>query len=795
MSRFDLGDNIKKPKTVPATVEGFWKRVDSEKAGRICAELADILEAKRRGDMSQEDYKTKKAEIKLGAAFYTPHAHFNKAYKSNEGEPVDSGKCIIDLDGCEDFPELYAKTLMGRERELGINMVNRSVSGTGGHVLFDIPEGMDRQTAQAWMSHEMGDVEYDKAVHEPERAIYLPCREYILYIDEELMFSDELHPAKVKYDGSSKMDDVREKPSDINHQTSAIVESPVEADERTMLIFHECMKEEGVVDADFVNEGGRHNSVKLVLSHCNQLLTQEETLGVLKVLMPNNWQDENIQTLVGDFYSKYLDRSKPLSLVQKRIFKESKRRFRAEQEEDSNLNDVEGCSDAQSKDSLSRMFASNVPPTIPQNLPRLVNTVIKNTPRLYQATVAQAMFPALATYPKRLSFRYIDNQQRELRINCLIIAGTGTGKDICTKQPLSHIIADIKQRDEINRERLKKYNEEYNNKANNKQKPQRPDDLVIQTIKSDVTRAALVQRMDDAQGAPLYVRMNELEQWDKVEGATGRSNQFTVMKQNDDEENDFGSDRASTQSITGSGSLHLNWNANTTISKAMKYFRYVVTDGPISRLCLATIPDCEIGSDIPVFGDYDTAYDEALKPYIENLKAATGVIDCQQAKKLIKRLKAECADFARLSQDTVFDNLTHRALVHAFRKACLLYAANGMKWERSIEDFCRWSLYYDLYLKMKYWGDQIRSADGDVQVSKRGPESLLDSLPSEFTLEDAKRVRQQKGMDAGRARKMISTWQSRNFVIQMSDVSFKKLSEEERKSIQKGKNQKKNNDE
>lgn len=795
MSRFDLGDNIKKPKTVPATVEGFWKRVDSEKAGRICAELADILEAKRRGDMSQEDYKTKKAEIKLGAAFYTPHAHFNKAYKSNEGEPVDSGKCIIDLDGCEDFPELYAKTLMGRERELGINMVNRSVSGTGGHVLFDIPEGMDRQTAQAWMSHEMGDVEYDKAVHEPERAIYLPCREYILYIDEELMFSDELHAAKVKYDGRSKMDDVREKPSDINHQTSAIVESPVEADERTMLIFHECMKEEGVVDADFVNEGGRHNSVKLVLSHCNQLLTQEETLGVLKVLMPNNWQDENIQTLVGDFYSKYLDRSKPLSLVQKRIFKESKRRFRAEQEEDSNLNDVEGCSDAQSKDSLSRMFASNVPPTIPQNLPRLVNTVIKNTPRLYQATVAQAMFPALATYPKRLSFRYIDNQQRELRINCLIIAGTGTGKDICTKQPLSHIIADIKQRDEINRERLKKYNEEYNNKANNKQKPQRPDDLVIQTIKSDVTRAALVQRMDDAQGAPLYVRMNELEQWDKVEGATGRSNQFTVMKQNDDEENDFGSDRASTQSITGSGSLHLNWNANTTISKAMKYFRYVVTDGPISRLCLATIPDCEIGSDIPVFGDYDTAYDEALKPYIENLKAATGVIDCQQAKKLIKRLKAECADFARLSQDTVFDNLTHRALVHAFRKACLLYAANGMKWERSIEDFCRWSLYYDLYLKMKYWGDQIRSADGDVQVSKRGPESLLDSLPSEFTLEDAKRVRQQKGMDAGRARKMISTWQSRNFVIQMSDVSFKKLSEEERKSIQKGKNQKKNNDE
>ena len=801
MSRFDLGDNIKKPKTVPATVEGFWKKVDATRTGRICAELADILEAKRRGDMSQEDYKTKKAEIKLGASFYTPHAHFNKAYKSNEGEPVDSGKAIIDLDGCENFLELYAKHLMGRERELGINMVNRSVSGTGGHVLFDIPEGMDRQTAQAWMSHEMGDVDYDKAVHEPERAIYIPCREYILYIDEELMFSDELHAAKVKYDVRGKMDDVREKSSDVDRQASggrphdSLQEAPVEADGRTRMIFHECMKEEGVSDEDFVNEGGRHNSVKLVLSHCNQLLTQAETLGVLKELMPNNWQDENIQTLVGDFYSKYLDRNKPLSMVQKRIFKESKKRFSALQKGDGELHQDGVASGEGPQDSLSRMFASNVPPALPSNLPKLVKAVTKNTPEIYLATVAQAMFPPLATYPKHLSFKYIDNQIRELRINCLIIAETGSGKDICTKQPLTHIIADIKQRDEINRERLKKFNEEYNGKANNKQKPQRPDDLVIQTIKSDVTKAALVQRMDDAQGAPLYVRMNELEQWDKVEGASGRNNQFTVMKQNDDEENDFGSDRASTQSVTASGSLHLNWNGNTTVGKALKYFRYVVNDGPISRLCLATIADTEIGADIPVFGDYDSEYDEALKPYIENLKAATGVVDCQQAKKMIRRLKAECADFARLSQDIVFDNLTHRALVHAFRKACLLYAANGMKWEKAIDDFCRWSLYYDLYLKMKLWGDQIRSADGDVQTSKRGPESLLDSLPTEFTLEDAKRIRQQKGMDAERARKMISTWQSRDFVIQMSDVSFKKLSEEERKIRQKMKNQKKNNDE
>jgi hypothetical protein len=241
--------------------------------------------------------------------------------------------------------------------------------------------------------------------------------------------------------------------------------------------------------------------------------------------------------------------------------------------------------------------------------------------------------------------------------------------------------------------------------------------------------------------------------------------------------NDFGSDRASTQSVMGSGCLHLNWNANTTIVKALKYFRYVVSDGPISRLCLATIPETEIGADQPVFGNYDTEYDEALKPFIDNLKQATGVIDCIQAKKLARKLKAECADFARQSQDEVFDDLSHRALVHAFRKACLLYAANGMKWEKAIETFCRWSLYYDLWLKMKYWGDAIRTSDGDVQLSKRGPQNLLDFLPEEFTLEDAKRVRQQQGMtnENHKCIKMIRTWINREYVIQNTEYSFKKV--------------------
>ena len=578
----------------------------------------------------------------------------------------------------------------------------------------------------------------------------------------------------------------------------------IEATERTRYVFRACMKEEDVTEADLVNEGGRHNSVKVVLSHCNQLLSEGETLGVLKELMPEHWNDENIRQLVKAYYSDYYNQYQKLTVFQKRVFRESKRIRESGDDTRGVRHFSDIASDITEKpdpsvsempdpsvSALSRVFASKEPPAIPETLPKLVKAVTRNTPKRLKATVAQAMFPPLATYPKHLSFVYIDNQVRELRINCLIVAGTGTGKDMCTKQPLTHIIADMKKRDELNRKRLKQYNEEFNSKANSKQKPQRPDDLVIQTIKANITYAALVQRMDEAQGAPLYVRLNELEQWDKIEGCSGRGNQFTNLKLCDDEGNDFGADRASTQSVMGSGCLHLNWNANTTLTKAVKYFRFVLTDGPISRLCLATIPEEDYGADVPVFGDYDEAYDEGLKPYIDNLKQATGKIDCPQAKALARKLKKECAEFARLSQDRVFDNLTHRALVAAFRKACLLYAANGMKWEKAIEAFCRWSLFYDLYLKMMLFGDLIRDADGDVQMSKRGPQSLLDFLPETFTVDDARRVRHERGLsnEGYHCIRMIRTWINRGYVIQNTEYSFKKATQEKKNQNESSGNQ------
>ena len=785
-------------------------------------------------------YKDKRkyaAPVKNRAQFLAlrdSKTNLNNLAKARQGDNVAKGKLVQfaynlghvngALAGCKSIGSYFfhdidcydkeqseeiCKQILDKKDEIGLKMLERSASG-GYHLVCKREPGFSILEAQVKISTILR-IEMDTNTHDLQRVAYgsSGSKEDLIFLDDELfdepMTAEECEvefvrlkererrgeeqvPATAKkarkhYKPWEESTDVcarggRDRVQGPVTTSCDRYQSPVTADqepstanERTRFIMEAVLKAKGLEPCDFVNDGGRHNAVKIFLSGANQLLSKEEANGVLAELMPEHWNDQNIQDCVRDFYDKYYNPTQKLTKEQEGIFTESRR-----------LQENESPQPALELDpntpmgELTRLFASETPPEIPKDVPQLVAAVTCNTPYKYKATVAQAMFPGLMAYPKKLGFVYIDNQVRELRGNCLIVAGTGSGKDSCTKQPLTHIIADMKARDEENRKRLKEFNDEFNSKAANKQKPQRPDDLIIQTIKSDITKAALVQRMDEAQGAPLYVRINELEQWDKIEGSSGRGNQFTTLKLCDDEGNDYGTDRAGTQSVTGSGSLHLNWNANTTTAKAVKYFRYVLTDGPISRLCLATIPEEEIGAEIAVFGTYDEKYDDALKPYIENLKVATGTIDCPEAKALARKLKDECADFARLSQDRVFDNLSHRALVIAFRKACLLYAANGMKWEESIETFCRWSLFYDLYIKMTVFGDLIRHADDDIIISKRGPQNMLALLPSEFTLEDAKRVRQKQGMSADEfhTKKMIRNWIRRDFVTQESELSFKK---------------------
>ena len=660
------------------------------------------------------------------------------------------------------------------------------------HIYIRIPKGMTIEEAQRAFCQEI-EVPYDESCITPERFIYVTGKDEEVYRSEhwlEPLSEEEIAERREAYLERGLDVDGRRLTTTQEIKTTTMTARPLVAckartkttivgdnlspDDRTRFIFKACMEEAELEPEALVVEGARHNAVKSILSvGAAQLLTKGEFSGVLSEMMPDHWQDKNIQDLLNDFYEKYTDSSQKMTQFQRRVFAKSRKIGRSQAEKPA----VEAESEAPQSE-LSKLYASQEPPQMPRVLPKLVKATVSRTPDLYKPTVAQAIFPALATYPRKIRFTYIDNQDRELRINCLIVAETAAGKDSCIRQPIAHILADMKLRDERNRDRLKKFNEDYNGKAANKEKPKRPADLIIQTIKSDITKAALVQRMDESQGAPLHVKLNELEQWDKVECATGKSNQFTNLKLNDDEDNDFGADRASAQSVTASVSLHLNWNANATVSKALRYFRYVLVDGPLSRLCMATIPDREIGSDIPVFGNYDNDYDEALRPYIENLKQATGTIDCREARRLASRLEAECKEFARLSQDRVFDNLTHRALVHAFRKACLLYAANGMKWEKAIESFCRWSLHYDLWIKMKLWGEQIRHADEGLPTSKRGPRNLLEQIKTDqegvFTYRDVVTVRLKNGMDEEGTVGMLRQWKHRGYILQMTDDSFKK---------------------
>ena len=577
MSRFDLGDNIKKPKTVPATAEGFWKRVDSEKTGRICAELADVLEQQLRGELSKEEYKTKKAEIKLGATFYTPHAHFNKAYKSNEGEPVDSGKAVIDLDGCADFEQLYERFLRGHERELGINMVNRSVSGTGGHVLFDIPEGMDRQTAQAWMSHEMGDVEYDKAVHEPERAIYLPCREYILYIDEELMFSDELHPAKVKYDGRSKMDDgrskmddVREKPSDIDHQPSAIITPSA----RALAAFDETLKMTEL-DLETLNrEGVRHNTLKLLLPTLCQMMPQEELLGVLQQKMPEYSKEEDCRTLVSNFYEKYVDQNRPMNLKQKEVFLRSLK--------------AEGSSTAELTPLRNK-------PTIDINinqLPMGLKESLKPYPQNMWPALIVGQMPAMMALADGVSYRYCDGKTGYLGGMAIIIGEQASNKS-SIEEAVERWLVDLRREDELVREREDKVREA-NKRRKANERAQEPPAGVVRVVPITISCSKLLKRLKQSQGHSLYSICTEAETLLKSNGSGTWAQKWDIYRNAFSRER-WGVDFNSDQSESGDVNVAYSWTLLGTPRTVLKMFKGKnesnAENGLSSRMMLSEMPD------------------------------------------------------------------------------------------------------------------------------------------------------------------------------------------------------------
>ena len=538
------------------------------------------------------------------------------------------------------------------------------------------------------------------------------------------------------------------------------------ASEKNLIAFDLFVQSAGLEGMAIDTVGSRHSSLLAIMSAgASRVMSEEELMKVVRTKMPSYYQEDDCHQLIHDFYAKYADSCKPMSRDVIRVNALAEKQ--ASQQVNSlqlKVNRADGNHTVQSSNLQVQSSEEDYPepPAMPEKLPKLVELLISRTPEIYKPAVAHAIFPPLATHLWQTSFRYIDNVVHEATLSTCLLAGTGAGKSSVNK-PISYIMEDIRKRDAENLKREKEWKEEMTRKGANKDKRKRPDNLVIQEIDADMTNPAFVMRTAEAQGRFLYTSLKELDQFDALKG-TGNQH-FRIMCLASDSDNQYGQTRVGTQSVTERVTIRFNWNASTTIQKGQRYFSKVLTDGPISRINFCTIPEREIGDEMPVFGDYDDAYREALKPYIENLNNARGLIDCPEAFQLALKLKDENAEFSRLSQDRVYENLSFRANVIAYLKACVLYVANGCKWEPEIDEFIRWSERYDLYCKMRFFGDAIKRANfSNEKSSKRGPANLLQQLPDIFNFQQAEYLRSQLGMDKKGTPSMLRNWVNRNYI-------------------------------
>ena len=524
----------------------------------------------------------------------------------------------------------------------------------------------------------------------------------------------------------------------------------LEAREKNLIAFDLFTQAAGLGGMEIDTVGSRHSSLLAIMSAgASRVMEEEELMKVVRVKMPSYYQENDCHQLIHDFYAKYADNTKPMSREVMRV------NALAEQKASQQVNSLQLTGNRADEDYPD-------PPEMPKKLPKLVELLISRTPEIYKPAVAHAIFPPLATHLWKTRFRYIDNVEHEARLMTLLLAGTGAGKS-SVNRPIDFIMEDIRLRDAENLKREKAWKDEMLRKGANKDKRKRPENLIIQEIDADMTNPAFVMRTAEAQEHFLYTSLNELDQFDALKGSGNQ--QFRIMCLAADPGNKYGQTRVGTMSITERVTIRFNWNASTTIQKGQRYFSKVLTDGPISRINFCTIPEREIGEDMPVYGTYDESYREALRPYIENLNKVTGLIECKEAFQLALKLKDENAEFARLSQDRTFENLSFRANVIAYLKACVLYVANGCKWEPEIDEFIRWSEQYDLYCKMRFFGDMIAKENFMAEKSsKRGPQNLLQILPDNFTAAQLLAIRLEHGLDAKGTDMMIRQWLHRKYI-------------------------------
>ena len=733
----------------------------------------------------------KKAQERLKSElpFFCPHyGMFKNNVRRQENALPESFlfQTIIDVDDKE-----YVEKAIEKAREL--NCSSGIWNGSLLHLCYSarkklhigirMPIGMTIEETQKAYCEALG-VPYDESCITPERMIFLTDKDSEIYRSKmwcAVLPESEIQARRQAFldrgltvdgRGDAKVNslqftvnsnsNVQNNRLSGNHGTGELGE----ASEKNLIAFDLFVQSAGLEGMAIDTVGSRHSSLLAIMSAgASRVMSEEELMKVVRTKMPSYYQEDDCHQLIHDFYAKYADSCKPMSRDVIRVNalaeKQASRQVNSLQ---LTVNRADGNHTVQSSNLQVQSTEEDYPepPEMPEKLPKLVELLISRTPEVYKPAVAHAIFPPLATHLWQTSFRYIDNVVHEATLSTCLLAGTGAGKSSVNK-PINYIMEDIRKRDAENLKREKEWKEEMIRKGANKDKRKRPDNLVIQEIDADMTNPAFVMRTAEAQGRFLYTSLNELDQFDALKG-TGNQ-QFRIMCLASDSENQYGQTRVGTQSVTERVTIRFNWNASTTIQKGQCYFSKVLTDGPISRINFCTIPEREIGDEMPVYGDYDDAYREALKPYIENLNNARGLIDCPEAFQLALRLKDENAEFSRLSQDRVYENLSFRANVIAYLKACVLYVANGCKWEPEIDEFIRWSERYDLYCKMRFFGDAIKRANfSNEKSSKRGPANLLQSLPDVFNFQQAEYLRSQLGMDKKGTPSMLRNWVNRNYI-------------------------------
>ena len=717
-------------------------------------------------------------KLKRRLPIWTPHC---AAFRDNHRAAADALKplprLMLDFDEKGHSAEILERSLaLQKEGKWQVLLVEESVR-RGTHVLIVLPDGMTPQEAQKRFSADVG-FQADGALKDVSRCIYMVPEDHTLYVDEERLFgNEELRMKNEESLGNEERKMMNEEwPADGENSSFG-----GEAD-----ILHSSLpKFKGIPYSEIIGQwfklaggepvqGERNDKLHRLASHLRYIADNDEAL-LLQVMPRYGLSEEEMRGLI---HSACSARWYAMPKMMRQAIENEERKMKNEESlrnEELRMKNEEW--PAEDENSSFGGEADILHSSLPKRLPALIKLLVSRTPDVYKPAVAHAVFPSLGAHLHRVRFKYIDNVEHEATLMNVLMAGTGAGKD-CISEPINRIMADIRRRDEDNLRREREWKNEVTSKGANKDKRQRPEGLIIQEIDADMTNPAFVMRMAEADGHFLYTKLNEIDQFDALRGSGRGGQQFQIMCLAFDPGNRYGQTRVGVQSVTEKVTIRFNWNAATTIQKGKRYFSRVLTDGPISRINFCTIPEREIGADMPVYGTYDAAFDEELRPYIENLVKAQGLIDCPQAYKLAQTLKEECADFARLSQSRVYENLSFRANVIAWLKACVLYVANGCQWDKTFEDFIRWSLQYDLACKMEFFGADIEEANQQGMVRDRqlpGRRNLLELLPDEFTFQDAVRVRQREGLDAQGTSAMLRQWKHRRYVTIVTNDNYQKL--------------------